>query len=64
LRVQESASWDATRCTQYGDYKGVSETVPPGGGGALAAATPLRTLPRAFVLTPQTFRWGKASPEI
>jgi len=38
-----------------GAYKGVSETVPPGGGGALVAAAPLLTLSRAFVLSPSTF---------
>ena len=43
-----------------GAYKGVSETVPPGGGGALVAAAPLHTLSRAFVLSPPTFWWGKA----
>jgi hypothetical protein len=39
----------------YGASKGVSETVPPGGGGALVAAAPLRTLFRAFVVSPQLF---------
>ena len=48
----------------YGAYKGVSESVPPGGGGALDASAPLRTLSRAFVFLPPTFWWGKASPEI
>ena len=47
----------------HGAYKGKSETVPPGGGGALVAAAPLRTLFRAFVFLPPTFWWGKASPE-
>jgi hypothetical protein len=46
-----------------GNYKGVSESVPPGGGGALVAAAPLRTLSRAFVFLPPTFWWGKASPK-
>jgi hypothetical protein len=39
----------------YGACKGVSESVPPDGGGALVAAAPLRTLSRAFVLLPQLF---------
>jgi len=47
----------------YGAYKGVSESVPPIGGGALVAAAPPRTLSRAFVFLPPTFWWGKASPE-
>jgi hypothetical protein len=47
----------------YGAYKEVSENVPPSGGGALVAAAPLPTLRHAFVLAPQTFWWGKASPE-
>ena len=43
----------------YGAYnKGVSETVPPAGSGALVAAAPLHTLPRAIVLLPPTFWWG------
>ena len=48
----------------YGAYKGVSESVPPVGGGALVPAAPPRTLSRAFVCFPQTFWWGKALPEI
>ena len=47
----------------YGAYKGVSESVPPGGGGALVATAPLRTLPRAFVFLPSNIWWGKASSE-
>ena len=47
-----------------GAYKGVSESLPPGGGGALVAAAPIRTLPRAFVICSPTFWWGKALPEI
>jgi hypothetical protein len=39
----------------YGAYKGVSESVPPGGGGSLVAAAPLQTLPRAFAFPPQLF---------
>ena len=38
----------------YGAYKGVSESVSHGGGGALVAAAPLRTLSRAFVFLPPT----------
>ena len=48
----------------YGACKGVSESVPPGDGGALVAAAPLRALPRAFVCFPPIFWWGKASTEI
>jgi len=48
----------------FGACKGVFETVPPAGGGALVAAAPLRTLSRAFVILPPTFWWDKASPEI
>jgi hypothetical protein len=47
----------------YGSQKGVSESVPPVGGGALVAAAPPRTLSRAFVFLPPIFWWGKASPE-
>ena len=46
----------------YGAYKGVSESVPPDGGGALVAAAPLHKLLRAFVFLPPTVWWGKASP--
>jgi hypothetical protein len=60
VHVQESAYW--TRRV-YGAYKGCSESVPAVGGGALVAAAPPRTLSRAFVYLPQTFWWGKASPE-
>jgi hypothetical protein len=53
------------RSEVYGAYKGVSESVPPGGSGALVAAV-LRTLFRGFaciyVYSPN-FWWGKASPE-
>jgi hypothetical protein len=48
----------------YGAYDGVSESVPPDGGGALVAAAPLRTGSRAFVWSPPTFWRGMASPEI
>jgi hypothetical protein len=51
------------RVEVYSACKGVSERVPPGGCGALVAAAPLRTLPRAFVFLPLTFWWGKVSPE-
>jgi hypothetical protein len=36
----------------YGAYQGVSESVPPVGGGALVAAAPPRTLSRALVFAP------------
>ena len=48
----------------YGACKGVSESVPPGGGGALVAAAPLCAVPRAFVFFSPPIWWGKASPEI
>jgi hypothetical protein len=47
-----------------GAYEGVSESAPPGGGGALVAAAPLYTIPRASVSASPTFWWGKASLEI
>jgi len=43
----------------YGAYKGVSESVPPDGGGVLVAAAPLRTLSRAFVFSPPNFLVGQ-----
>jgi len=55
LRVQESASRDrrgVRRC------KVVSESVPPGDGGALVAAAPLCALPRAIVFFPHLFFGG------
>jgi hypothetical protein len=39
----------------YGAYEGVSESVPPSGGGALVVAALLRTLSHAFVFLPPTF---------
>ena len=53
MRVQECASLG--RDEVYGAQMGVSESVPPGGGGALVAAAPLRTLFRAFVIIPKLF---------
>jgi len=64
LRVKESASWDSTRCKA--SVRGVPRVCRP----AAEARSPRRprylmlcTLPRAFVLSPPTFWWGKASPQ-
>ena len=39
----------------YGAFKGVSESVPPAGGGALVAAAPLRTLSVHLCFFPHLF---------